>query len=416
MSRRFLSPFLSPSSSSSSSTALSATARIAPVYAVYFFTGIFTTIFGPSIKLLIADYRIDTIRAGLFISFVSLGRMIAALLSGVAADSVGRKPVLLTGVVLIASGLTGIGLTASYPVALGCCLLCGMGHGMTNTSASGLMADYYPDRLGRVMNLLNMVFGLGCLAGPLFSGFVLGQSTQWRVLFLIQGTMGTALVLWIAALKYRTAAAAAKNESGKTPWSAVLRTGGLTLLLLGGVMFIYTGSGHTINTWISKYLQEIVDLPIWLAAWVFAVYNLGLTAGRLVCGLIVEKIGYERVILFSALGALLSVTMALSVRNGTAAALALGLTGFFFGSLFPTATAIAGKMFPRNVATVSGILVVAAALGSMVLPAAAGAMAQWLDMEKALWFLSPLMGVLVLIALVLNRRRKRVNTADQNQC
>lgn len=377
---------------------------VASVYSAYFLTGIFTTLFGPAMKTLMEDYRISIIKAGIFVSFVAIGRILAALFSGAIADRLGSKPVLLAGTLSITLGLAVIGTVSSYPTALMFCMLCGMGHGMINTSSSGVMADYYPGRLGKGMNMLNAFFGMGALAGPLLSGILLGNAVTWRTVFYVQAAVGFAMSLWIMTLKFPVKRSEVSGSRNPMDIKMLLRTGGSTFFLLALVMFIYTGSGHTINTWITKYLQEIVDLPVFIAAGIFAVYNLGLTLGRLICSLTVEKVGYERIILYSASGALLTYTVALSAHNGVLAAVCLGLTGLFFGGLFPTATAVACRLFPKNVGSVSGFLVVAAALGSMVIPALTGTFSQMFGIGRGLWFVFPFLVVLLAAAILLMRR------------
>lgn len=373
-------------------------------YSAYFFNGLFTTVFGPTLTLLIQDYRINVLKAGLFISFISFGRMFSAAFSGVAVDKIGRKPVLFLGVLLTAAGLLGIGSSSVYWLALVFCVMCGMGHGMVNTSSSALMSDVYHDRLGSAMNRLNVFFGIGCLLGPLVSGFILGNSFSWRLVFVFQGIVGLLVAGMIIFLRFPDIVSK-KQMQKSSGFNLLFSSTGL--ILLGIVMFIYTGSGHTINTWITKYLQEIVDLPVFIAAIAFAIYNFGLTAGRFVCSIISEKIGYYRIIMYSSIGALISVSAALFSRSGVIVAICLGLTGVFFGGLFPLATAIAGKMFPEKVGTVTGLMVMIAAAGSMTVPALAGAFSQVLGLNKGIQILIPLMVILLLVAIKLSNMGKK---------
>lgn len=77
--------------------------------------------------------------------------------------------------------------------------LLGLGQGITEPSASSLLADYYPpSRRGRAFSVQQNLFFVGAGAGLALGGFI-GQHLGWRWAFLLAGPPG----LVVAALVYR---------------------------------------------------------------------------------------------------------------------------------------------------------------------------------------------------------------------
>jgi fucose permease len=174
----------------------------------------------------------------------------------------------------------------------------------------------------------------------------------------------------------------AAEQSTAWPYRMLFTSGCLWLLAM--VMFLYSGAGHSINTWINKYMGDVVKLPVFFASGTISVYNLGLAAGRFVCSMVVEKVGYYKVIFLSTMGGLASITLALFSPLIVLTVISLGLTGFFFGSLFPTAIAIGGSMYPGQKGFITGMLVTMAALGSMTIPAVTGLISQVVGLEQGM--------------------------------
>jgi len=142
-------------------------------------------------------------------------------------------------------------------------------------------------------------------------------------------------------------------------------------------------------------MGDVVNFEVFLAAGTLSIYNLGLAMGRYVNSIVSEKIGPVKSILFSSIGALLFILLSLFNTNAIIIVAALTVVGFFFGGLTPTAMAIVGQLYPKRIGTVSGVLTMAGSLGSMVIPAVVG----WL---ADLWNLADGMKSLTITAIILS--------------
>lgn len=373
-------------------------AATAGVYLAFLLIGMSFTIYGPTIPFLIEDYRISLGQAGLFITFMAMGRVLSVAFSGVLSDRLGRKALLLTGTGLLTLGLFAVGTLSFYWLAMGFVILAGIGHGMVDTSGSAAILDMYQDNSSRALNLTHMFFGVGCLLGPLISGTLLTLLPSWRIDYYVKGFAGLLIFFMIAACRFvpMDVRTTSRQQHGVPLFSWVL-------LFLGLVMFLYSGVGHTLNTWINKYMGDVVQFPVFFAAGSLAVYNLGLTTGRFACGLIGDRIRLNRLILITSLCSLAAICVALFSSSGGIIVVGLGLTGFFFGGLFPAVIAIAGRMMPDRRGTVTGLLIMMAALGSMTIPAVSGFASQGIGLQRSMQALPFLVLVLVAVAAALQR-------------
>ena len=82
---------------------------VAAIYATFFLSGVATTIYGSTVIYLIQDYHISMLQAGLFATFMAVGRLFSVLISGILTDRLGRKLILVTGAACMTLSFIGIG-------------------------------------------------------------------------------------------------------------------------------------------------------------------------------------------------------------------------------------------------------------------------------------------------------------------
>jgi MFS family permease len=119
--------------------------------------------------------------------------------AGYVADRRIRRKTIGWTVVFWSLLTTATAVSLNYWQLFGFRALLGVGQGITEPSASSLLADYYPpSRRGRAFSIQQNLFFVGAGAGLALGGFV-GQHFGWRWAFVIAGLPGLA----IASLVYR---------------------------------------------------------------------------------------------------------------------------------------------------------------------------------------------------------------------
>lgn len=136
---------------------------------------------------------------------------VALPIAGKLGDRLGRRPVVLFGLVVFLLGSLLCGL-AWDPVSLVVFRAAqGLGTGALLAGTSATVADLYPPReRGRVQGLLGAIFGLSSVLGPLVGG-ALTDAFSWRAVFFVNVPLG-ALALWLV-----TARLARRRHDGAAP-------------------------------------------------------------------------------------------------------------------------------------------------------------------------------------------------------
>jgi EmrB/QacA subfamily drug resistance transporter len=117
-------------------------------------------------------------RAGLELMAMPLALGITAPLAGRLADRLGARPLTVAGMVLVAAGLTGLGvLRPTTPVFLGLLAVVGVGLGLfTPPNNAAIMGAVPPQQSGLASGVLNMTRGMGTALGLALTGLVFDLS------------------------------------------------------------------------------------------------------------------------------------------------------------------------------------------------------------------------------------------------
>ena len=154
---------------------------------IIIFDGYDLVIYGVVLPLLMQEWSLTSVQAGMLASTALCGMMFGAMLFGALADKIGRKNVILICVTFF-SGFTFLGAFASNPFEFGILrFLAGLGIGGVMPNLVALTSEYAPKRIRST------------LVGTMFSGYAIGgilsaligsylvESQGWQIMFLIAG-------------------------------------------------------------------------------------------------------------------------------------------------------------------------------------------------------------------------------------
>lgn len=136
--------------------------------------------------------------AGLAMATFAAGNAIALQFSGRLADTMGRKPLILSGLLVNAIFTGGIGLVNDMTALLIVSAIAGAGAGMFNPAQQAVLADVIGNERsgGKVLANFQMAQDLGSITGPIVVGF-LAQTYGFRLAYLVCAGIGlAAMVSW----------------------------------------------------------------------------------------------------------------------------------------------------------------------------------------------------------------------------
>lgn len=140
----------------------------------------------------------------------------------------------------------------------------------------------------------------------------------------------------------------------------------MSLLLV--LFLVYTGVEVAAGQWAFTLLTESRAMPTAAAGWWVAAYWGGLTAGRLLFGVVGDRITADRLLDSSALVALAGLGL-LWADPGGAGAIGLPIAGLGFAAIFPTLVSLTPARIGRDRSTrMVGYQLAAANVGAASIP------------------------------------------------
>jgi MFS transporter, DHA1 family, multidrug resistance protein len=112
--------------------------------------------------------------AGWALAVFAAGNALALTVSGRLADSLGRKPMMVAGLVVTGAATAGIGLTQGLGWFLAASMLAGVGAGMLNPAQQAAVADVIGRERsgGPVLAAYQMTSDIGAILGPVLVGLL----------------------------------------------------------------------------------------------------------------------------------------------------------------------------------------------------------------------------------------------------
>ena len=348
----------------------------------------------PLFPLLRAEFDTSYAVLGALVGVFYVASGITQFAAGFVVDRVGARPVLLTGIALLALGslLAGTvpGVHWLFPVAA----LMGVGNGVFHPADFAILnANVAPRRLGYAYSMHGIGGNLGYALATLAS-FALGAALGWREALWVMGSSG--LVALALVFSQRVVLSSRQTEAGA---HHTLR-GSLALfrepsILLCFVFFcVLTIATVGLQTFLPTALNAAFDVPIAIATSAVTTYLLGGTAGIVAGGFLAVRFARHDLVAGAGLGLAAVVVAGIATTAPPPGVLLplLALVGFAVGGTGPSRDLIVRRATPAGASgRVYGFVYSGLDLGATVGPVVIGFM---LDRGAA-------RGVFLLIAALL---------------
>lgn len=135
-------------------------------------------------------------QAGLLWAVQVVTTMAARPLMGRTSDRLGRRPLILAGMVCCAVPFALIPFLSGFWTLMAACLVFGLGEALVTSSSAALVADLCRERhYGTAMGVFGTIFDVGHAAGPILGGLLVG-SLGYRPAFTLMALLLLASVPW----------------------------------------------------------------------------------------------------------------------------------------------------------------------------------------------------------------------------
>ena len=199
-------------------------------------------------------FQASTAEVLLSISFYMVFFAFFSLFTGSISDLIGRKKILVIGLVVYSAGCAMTALSSGLPLFYASRAVQGLGFAFVQPVMVAVLGDVVgPGEKGRTMGWLTAATTGGVMLGPLIAGFA--AEVDWRLAFIMIGVFSISLALLIQALLHLP------RSSGQGTSPGSLRSNmALAARRLGVVMLALTGFLHML---------------VWIATQAFASDSLG---------------------------------------------------------------------------------------------------------------------------------------------
>lgn len=315
-----------------------ATLLLALLYVAFVSLGLPDSLTGSAWPVMHQDLGVALSSAGVITMIISFGTVVSSLLSDRLTAKFGTGAVTAVSTLLTALALFGFSVSNAFWQLCIIALPYGLGAGAIDAALNNYVALYYSSRH---MSWLHGFWGLGALISPYIMGACLTGSLGWRGGYRTVSIIQTVLTaILFVSLPFWRKTTQKFEEKDKRVGKAlglrrVLKLKGVVWLLVA--FFCYCAAEATAMLWASSYLVRNRGISEETAATFGSLFYIGMTAGRMLCGFVTEKLGDKKLIRIGAAGMLLGIALlALPVQTDVFALAGFVVIGFGCAPVYPS--------------------------------------------------------------------------------
>ncbi len=352
---------------------------------------------GALLPSIVADLHLSDRQAGLLVASPAIGYVVTAVLAGMLGDLLGFRRIWIVGSIIGWLALLGAAVAPSFAWLVPAMAALGLVSGAFDGAINPLIAGLYGERSGGILNSVHLFFGMGASVTPLLVSLGLRAGFIWRWHFAAL----SAYVLVVGIVILRTKFPRPPTvEASTEPLSLgqIVRRRVVAVALI--VMFLYVGAESSVFAWSALFLQRLRGVPISTASLAVSLFGGTMMTGRLICGQIAERVGYQRLVVSGSLIGALGLALLLFGPGPASPWIGIGVTGLAYSGIFATIMAEVTGRSAGYQGTVSGMLCSSGGLGQIMFPWLLGVIAESAGLSIGLGLIliiSALMGLLYLL-------------------
>lgn len=315
------------------------------------------------------------------ISVYMISYALMSLVHGPLSDALGRRVVILVGVVLFALASIGCALAGSIDSLLVFRALQGMSAGAGLIVGRAIIRDCFDGvEAQRLMATVSMIFGIAPAVAPIVGGWVI-VFAHWSMIFWLLAAF--AMALWLACIAFLPETHPRENRIALS----VRELAGTYRMIFRDRAFLPLALAGTLNfnaLWIyissaPAFVLGLLKLDAQHFAWLFVPAISGMMIGAFLSGRVAGRLsaaatvrlGYAIMLAAAALNVV--VALAFPEPRLPWSVLPIGLHAIGIGINFPTLTLLLLDRFPHHRGAVSSVqafisLVISAIIAGLVSP------------------------------------------------
>lgn len=361
--------------------------------------GIVMISLGTVLPSILEKFSLSKIEAGSLTSLLPLGILAGSLVFGPIVDRYGYKIPLIICSAIVMLGLEALALANNFAVIQSAIFVIGFGGGVLNGGTNALVAYISSEDKGANLSLLGVSFGIGALGMPVILGALLSHYSYENIISVIGGFI-LLPILYFIFISFPKPQQAERIPLKKS--ISLLKES--TLFILGGILFFQSGLEGLVNNWTTSFLISHHNFTQEDSLFALTTFVIGLTAARLILGIILKKQNPHWVH-FICIGFAVAGTFCtmLSVSYGVIL-IGLVLIGIGLSAGFPIILGYVGELYSALSGTAFSIVLVIALIGNVIINYFMGIIAEYYGIENITSVILMNIGLMSILMLIIKMR------------
>lgn len=346
------------------------------IFVSYIGLGIPDSLFGAAWPAIYSEMSLPVSYANFITVIHATGTIVSSLSSAALIKKLGTPKVTFISTLLTAAALLGFSLSDSIVWICISAIPLGLGAGSIDTALNNYVAVNYS---AKQMSFLHTSYGVGVTVSPYLMSLAIGDGdwrNGYRTMFFIQMSISLLVLVTLPVWSKVKAQKAVPEVSQKTvsiPKALKMKKVKPTL-----TMFMTSCAIEAIClVWGSTYLVEARGVTEEQGAECITFYFLGMTAGRLLSGVIAGKLSPKQIIAFGEVITFIALVLIISPMSLGVATVGLFMIGFGNGPLFPNLTHLAPVHFGMELSqSLIGLQMAASSVSVLLSPIIFGQIAE----------------------------------------
>ena len=346
----------------------------------------------------------NSVQQGLLLSAFFLLFPLSSAISGILADRIGKKAVLIFGALFLALPFAVYASIQVLVIRVFGMLLFGLGMGTVESQASALLTDVHPGRERAVVNLSQLFFSIGAAGGPAAIALIFRVYPELSLerFFWMVGAVTFSVSAGFLLMIPQKAKEASLERGG---FGQVLRDPLGRILLVA--MFCYSAAEMGTAGWLVKYAEIHLLLPVTAAPLSLTLFWAGLGFSRALLGFHLHGVRDTHILILALLLTLSSRIAAFLIQRPVSSMVLFFFLGVGMGTVWPTLVAMIGRRFRRTSGSAVGLVIAAGGIATPIMHQVIG----FLSRESVLGLRFTLLGlgVFTMVNLFIVLRMERLN-------
>ena len=317
------------------------------IFVTYVGLGIPDSLFGTAWPAIYTEFDLPMSYSNFVTGLMYTGTIVSSLLSSRLVNKFGTALVTACSTALTAIAILGFSFSKNILMLSFCAVPLGLGAGAIDNVLNNYVALNYK---ATHVNFLHCSYGVGVALSPFLMSIALGNSNNWqggyRTMFFFQLALTIICFISLPVWKKVKEQKAEEEETRVVPIRELL-----SIPIARTSLVIYFGScaiESVCLAWGSTFLVNSKGLTPENSAEMITFYFIGMTLGRFLSGVLVNKISPKKIIVIGELTVFVAIILTF-VTNPKIAGVGLFLIGLGNGPVFPNMTHLTPIHMGRDV-------------------------------------------------------------------